>query len=90
MTIISHESVTLVWEAGTSTDCSEIVYEVTTNCGSCPPMTMDSNITCNDLVAGQMCNVSVRSMLECRVFSDPITMEGKFNNMLGFFFKINQ
>lgn len=78
---ISPESVTLVWEAGTSTDCSEIIHEVTTNCGSCPPtmMTMDSNITCSDLVAGQMCNVSVRSMLECRVFSDPRTMEGKFN-----------
>ena len=74
-------SVTVVWELGTTvTDCPGIMYEVTTlNCGSCPSRvsTVNTNVTCEDLPADTVCDVSVRSVLECGAYSDLVMISGK-------------
>lgn len=74
----SMESVTLVWESG-ATGCSDIVYMVIiSNCGNCPSVvnTTSTNITCENLPADTVCNVSVTSVLPCGVYSIPGMISG--------------
>ena len=83
MSTLTTSNLTVTWEAGTSADCAATTYEIlTSNCGSCLPnmTTRDSSVTCKDLVAGQMCTVSVRSMLECGVFSNITVLKGIAGN----------
>ena len=81
---LSPESLIVTWEAGTSVNCSAIIYEVSaSNCGSCSPlMTRDRNITCRSPVAGQVCNVTIRSMLECDIYTYSSPLEGSLDNLL--------
>ena len=70
-------TVTFIWDPG-SADCSEANYSVqTSNCGDCDRHSRNTtytNITCSELVSEQQCRISVQSVLECRVLSDPATL----------------
>ena len=66
-----------MWDPG-SAGCSEAYYSVSTsNCGSCgteSTYTMYTNITWENVDPGQLCNVSVQSVLECGPLSDAETL----------------
>ena len=69
------DAATFTWEPG-SLSCSNTLYNVSTaNCGTCSGSisTYNRSVTCGGLNPEQECRLSIRSSLECDVFSDPLT-----------------
>ena len=59
--------ITFEWNAVVSNFCPTLFYIITSNCGVCPNITRSNTadsaiaVTCNNVLIGQLCTLSVRT-----------------------------
>ena len=87
-THLTMERVNFTWNPVT-VNCSTLGYHYSislTNCGNCPSRMNTTNnvVTCEELILGQTCNISLWAVTECAV-SDSVSLQG---NVTRFFFII--